>query len=256
MTFESLEDNFMKNIKDPVKTDAQRAFENQKQTSEQAADKETYEDKLTKSVVVGGLAALFQETLKASQESKDVEDEEETSSTVFVSTENVRYGDQFQEPTNYVSEEDIQKFMPGDSYNDTIKEPELEEGKVEFDQRHSPGNKYEQNLEFEPSIASDTDISPQSSISKSVGADNPHQDDHIMEKVAEHRAQKRAFQENTWKPGGEYNVGPTISDAHIQPPAENTKTFQETELDREEHTASIQESQETESVNEDHGADE
>ena len=37
---------------------------------------------------------------------------------------------------------------------------------------------------------------------------------------------------------------------------ENTKTFQETELDREEHTASIQESQETESVNEDHGADE
>ena len=250
MTFESLEDNFMKNIKDPVKTDAQQAFENQKQTHEPADDKETYEDKLTKSAVVGGLAALFQETIKAS---RDVDtkgedgDEDKTSSTVFVSTENVKYGDQFQEPTNYVSEEDIQKFMPGDLYNDSIREPELEEGKVEFDQRHSSDNKYEQNLEFEPTIASEADISPQSSISKSVGADSPHQDESIMERVAEDRAKKRAFSENTWKPGGEYNVGPTISDAHIQAPTDTTKTFQETELSREEHDASIPHPQGSES---------
>tara|TARA_B100000900_G_C20429649_1_gene654416 strand:- start:42 stop:803 length:762 start_codon:yes stop_codon:yes gene_type:complete len=240
MTFESLEDNFMKNIKEPVKTDAQQAFEQKKQASEQSADKETYEDKLNKKAVIGGLAALFQEKVKSLRKEENAE---ESDSTVFISTENVKYGDQFQDATNYVSEEDIQQFLPGDVYNDSIKEPDLNEGKVEFDQRHTPGNKYAENLEFEPSIASESDISPQSSISRSIDADNPQEDEHIMEKVAEHRAKKRAFQENTWKPGNEYNVGPQISDSQVQNKDNESTTFQETELSKEEHEKHIQEIQ-------------
>jgi hypothetical protein len=240
MTFESLEDNFMKNIKEPVKTDAQQAFEQKKQISEQNTDKETYEDKLTKKAVVGGLAALFQEKVKSSHEDENTD---ESDSSVFISTENVKYGDQFQDATNYVSEEDIQKFIPGDVYNDSIKEPSLNEGKIEFDQRHNPVNKYAENLEFEPSIASDSDISPQSSISRSIDADSPREDEHIMERVAEHRAKKRAFQENTWKPGNEYTAGPQINDSQIQINDSESKTFQESELSREEHEKHIQEIQ-------------
>ncbi len=253
MTFDSLEDNFMKKINEPVKTDVQISADAQKKVAgADEENKETYEEKLVKKQVIGGLAALFQEKIKETKQ------DEEESDTVFISTENIKYGDKFVDATNYVSEKDIQKFMPGDVYNDSIKEPQLESGQVEFDQRHSPVNKYDDNLSFEPKIASENDIAPTTSISRSVNAETPYSDEEIAEKLATHneKKNKKQFSENTWSPVNSYNSGPQISDSQIQNKDDELKTFQETELSREEHEKQIQEMQSSVVDNKDSDVDE
>jgi hypothetical protein len=230
MSFESLEDNFMKKVNEPVKTDVQKNVDIQKKLSEPTDDKETYEDSLTKKQVLGGLAALFQEKIKEASGT-----ETESDDTVFISTENLKYGDKFVDPTNYVSEKDIQKFMPGDVYNDSIKEPDLDEGSVEFDQRHSSLNRYDDNLTFEPSIASENDISPASSISKSVGSESPYSDKEIDDRLASHNEQKKKkqFSENTWSANKAYTVGPQIPEHQTK--QDSDSTYVETEISKEEH---------------------
>lgn len=243
MSFESLEDNFIKKVNEPIKTDVQSNIDAQKNVKGSVEDKETYEENLTKKQVVGGLAALFQEKIKNSNDP----DDSRNNDTVFISTENIRYGDQFKDATNYVDEKDIQKFLPGDVYNDSITEPDLNKGDVEIDQRHSPDNRYDDNLSFEPQIASEKDISPQSSISRSVNADAPYSEEEISNKLAEHteKKQKKQFSENTWSPENSYKSGPQINTQNIAD-SESKPTFQETELSEEAYEANIRESNETE----------
>ena len=234
MTFESLEDNFMKNIKIPVKTDAQHTVEAKKEQSEGVGEKETYEDRLTKQISTGGLAALFQKTIdETNKTTNEITGQDTPEPTMNTQVENIRYGDQFQDPTNYLTESDIQTYKSGDVYNDSIKEPDLVDGQVEYDQRHSPGNTYEEKIEFEPTIASADDISPQSSISKALNTENPQDTEQMFDAVGEERARKRAFSEKTWSPNEEYSVGPSISDTHIQKNQTEHKTFKETELHEE-----------------------
>lgn len=242
MSFESLEDNFIKKVNEPVKTDVQHNIDMQKRKSESTEDKKTYEDTLTKQAVVGGLAALFQEKLKETKHS-----DEDSESTIFIKSDNVNYGDNFKDATNYVSEDDIQTFMPGDVYNDSISEPDLNDGVVEVDQRHSPDNRYDDNLSVEPQVASENDISPRSSISRSVNADSPYSDEEISNKLAEHtkKKQKKQFAENTWNPENSYKTGPQVNTDDVIDMESNT-SFHETELSKEVYNADIQNPDETE----------
>jgi hypothetical protein len=243
MSFDSLEDNFLKKANDTIKTDVQKEVEfNQKEVS--GDEKITYEDDVKKNKVIGGLAALFQKTIKQAKEQEN----DDSDSTVYMSTDNVKYSDNFIDATNYVSEKDIQRFMPGDIYNDSIKEPELENGKVQIDQRHSPVNKYDDTLEFEPSIASEKDISPQSSISRSLDADTPLTDDDISKKIIEHN-NKKQFAENTWSPNNSYNSGPTFTEGKSDSTDTDTVSH-ETELTQEEYERNLKDSHDTETDSE------
>lgn len=235
MSFESLEDNFFKKVNEPVKTDVEMKADAQKKLSEtNAEDKETYEENLTKKQVIGGLAALFQEKIKEKSDTG-------TDDTIFISTENLKYGDKFVDATNYVSERDIQKFMPGDVYNDSIKEPQLEPDQINFDQRHSPANKYDDKLSFEPQIASESDIGQNTSISRSVNADAPYSDDEIANKLAAHndKKNKKQFSENIWSPN---NSGPNFGEGKSEP-SDSEVIQNETELTREEYERNLKELQ-------------
>lgn len=246
MSFESLEDNFLKKANEPVKTDVQHdSFK--KQTEKESDNKETYEDNLVKKQVIGGLAALFQETIKNSAEQKDGNQD----STVFVATDSIRYGDNFVDATNYVEAKDMPKFMPGDTYNESIKEPELEDGDVHFDQKHSSTNKYNDNLSIEPNVAKETDIHRQSSISKSVNAEQPYTDDEMLSKINEHNEKKlKQFSENTWNSSNVYTTGPQIDTDKVKTTTNNSEPFAESELTKEEYEKSIK-TENTNSTNND-----
>lgn len=240
MSFESLEDNFMKKVNEPVKTDVQQTADMQK-TAADSENKETYEDNLTKKQAIGGLAALFQETIKNS----NADESSNSDTTVFISTDNIRYGDNFTDPTNYVDEKDIQKFMPGDTYNESIKEPDLDKGEVQFDQKHSPGNKYDDNLSIEPNVAKESDIHRQGSISKSVNADEPYSDEDMLNKIGEHNKKKqKQFSENTWSSDNAYTGTPQIDTNQVITQSTEDTSLGETELSEDEHTSSIRDPRE------------
>ena len=186
MSFESLEDSFIKKANEPIKTDVQSNIDVEKKISTNENDKETYEDKVVKKQVIGGLAALFQEKL---QQTKDSDNSNES---IFISTENIKYGDKFTDATNYIPDEDVQKYSPIDSYNDSVVEPQITEENSDIDQRHTPNNKYDDTLTFEPSIASEKDILPNSSISKSLNQDAPYSEDEISNKLPTTTSRKKS----------------------------------------------------------------
>jgi len=224
MTFESLEDNFQKKVIQPLKTDVQNSVEKEKQAED---EKPTYEASVKKNTQTG-LAALFQEKIKKSLES------EQTTESTFMSTDNSKYGDNFTDATNYIDEQDIQKYKPGDNYNDSIVEPDFD--KTDFTQRHSPSQKYDDNLQFEPQVASESDVQVRSSISNSVNADSPYSEEEIKNKIDEHNKKKKQFSENTWTPTNSYNSGHNMPNSGL-PNNESKPTFEETELTEDDYNS-------------------
>lgn len=190
-TFESLEDSFNEKASQPINTDFEEMQKRKLAMSEeQAAGKETYEDKLRKKNIVSGLAAMFEARLKnASQNTQ--ESDEDNEGTVTFSTNTLRYEDQITIPQNEVSEEDIQRFYPHEKYNDVHIEPT---NTIKEEARHNTENKYGDMLnQFEPKVASEDDITEGRSISSMTAPGEPSMNpstDEVMRHIDAHRQKK------------------------------------------------------------------
>ena len=190
-TFESLEDNFSEKASQSINTDFEEMQKRKLAMSEdQAASKETYEDKLRKKTLVSGLAAMFEARIKNVSQSPQDSDEDNDDTITFASN-TVRYEDQITIPQNEVSEEDIQRFFPHEKYNDVHVEPT---NIIKEEVRHDTENKYGDMLnQFEPRTASEDDITEGNSISSLTAPGEPSMNpsnDEVLKHIESHRQKK------------------------------------------------------------------
>jgi hypothetical protein len=212
-TFESLEDSFLKKSSEQITTDYQEAQKHKHDVmASQNPDEEKYENIIKKKDVKMGLAALLEQKIKSSRESTNAEasDTDESDTTVYFTSDSIRYEDAVAIPDTEVSSEDIQRFYPHEKYTDVYSEPE---NTIKDGARFEGGKKYGDMLQaFEPKTASADDIPDGRSIS-SISAPgepsmNPSQGE-VLQHIHERNLQQSSDQ-----------LGPT-----------EKPTFEETVLD-------------------------
>jgi hypothetical protein len=193
-SFENLEDNFQKKAQDPIKTDQQKMHEHNQMLADRVfEDKAKYEESITNSPVVAGLAAMFQQRLE--EVTNQGHEDGDSDGTVTFATDNmVRYGDETGVPENQVSEEDIQRFMPGDRYGETVTDATNNNTIREDAGRHNEGTKYGDGFVVEHHTASVRDISPKNRpmAEREVEGMSPDRttDDEITQHIMDYRIQK------------------------------------------------------------------
>lgn len=221
-TFESLEDSFLKKSSEQITTDYQELQKHKQDAlTSQSQDEEKYENIIKKKNIKIGLAALLEQKIKASRESTNAEevDTEDSDGTAYFTSDSIRYEDAVAIPDTEVSSDDIQRFYPHEKYTDVYSAPE---NTIKDGVRFEGGKKYGDMLQaFEPKTASADDIPDGRSIS-SISAPGEPTMNPSREEVLNH------IHENNLKNSND-NLGPA-----------EKPNYEETELSREEHEASLQ----------------
>tara|TARA_A100001037_G_scaffold290243_1_gene302867 strand:+ start:32922 stop:33668 length:747 start_codon:yes stop_codon:yes gene_type:complete len=219
-TFESLEDSFLKKSSEQITTDFQASEKHRQEAlANQTRDEDKYENIIKKKNVKMGLAAMLEQKIKSSREvaSNTDQDAGEEDTTVFFSTESVRYEDVVAIPQTEVSEEDIQRFYPHEKYTDVYSAPETA---IKDDVRFEDGNKYGDMLQnFEPNTATADDIPDGRSVSSISAPGEPSMNpdkDEVLHHIHQHNLKKSGD-----------GLGPT-----------EKPTFEETILDEETYLGS------------------
>ena len=193
-SFENLEDNFQKKAQEPIKTDQQKMHEHNQMLADRVfEDKPKYEESITNSSAVAGLAAMFQQRLE--EVTKQGHEDGDTEGTVtFTTDEVVRYEDQVGLEENQVSDEDIQRFMPNAKYGETITTATDKNTIKDDEGRHDENSKYGDSFIVEHHTASIRDVNPKNRpiAEKGLERKSPDRttDDEIARHLADHRKNK------------------------------------------------------------------
>jgi hypothetical protein len=200
-SFENLEDNFQKKAQEPIKTDQQKMHEHNQSLADRVfEDKPKYEESITNSTAVAGLAAMFQQRLEEVTK-QGHEDGDSEGTVTFTTDEVVRYGDQVGLEENQVSDEDIQRFMPNAKYGETITAATDKNTIKDDEGRHDESSKYGDSFVVEHHTASIRDVSPKNRpiAERGLEGSSPDRttDDEIAQHLADHRKNKTQKSETT-----------------------------------------------------------
>jgi hypothetical protein len=193
-SFENLEDNFQKKAQDPIKTDQQKMHEHNQMLADRVfEDKEKYEESITNTSAVAGLAAIFQQRLEAVT-NQGHEDGDSEGTVQFTTDDVIRYEDQVGLEENQVSDEDIQRFMPSSKYGEAIKDASNENTVTDDAGRHSEDAKYGDSFVVEHHTASIRDVSPKNRpiADRGLEGNSPDRttDDEIAQHITDYRKTK------------------------------------------------------------------